>query len=246
MKIRRITILIAVLVVAAGILVYDRLTEPPNRPALEERLVSDFTRLYHARNIHYRTTWLGISTLENPCDMWAIQEIIAATKPEFVIETGTYRGGGALFFASILSLVGEGGKVITVDIGPYCEDAARRKLFQERVEFILGSSVSSEVIDRIAARIKGSSRVMVTLDSDHHKDHVLKELRLYSKFVSVGCYLIVQDTSHNGHPLATDYGPGPMEALEQFLKEDKDFEPDRDPEKFLLTFHPKGYLKRVR
>lgn len=246
MKIRRTTILIAILVVTAGILVYDRMTRPADQSALEERLIADFIRLYHSRGIHYRTSWLGISTLENPCDMWAIQEVIAATKPEFIIETGTYRGGGALFYASILSLLGDGGKVITVDIGPYFEDAAKQRLFQERVEFILGSSVSGEVIDRIAARIKGSSRVMVTLDSDHHKDHVLKELRLYSKFVSIGSYLIVQDTSHNGHPLETDYGPGPMEALEQFLKENQDFERDPGPEKFLLTFHPGGYLKRIR
>ena len=246
MKTQRTVVLIAILAVATGFLLYDRLTRPPEKPAAEERLISDFIRLYHSRGIHYRTSWLGISTLENPCDMWAIQEIITETKPEFIIETGTYRGGGALFYASILSLLGEGGKVITVDIKSFHDNAAKQKIFRDGVEFIEGSSVSSEVIERIADRIKGSSRVMVTLDSDHHKAHVLNELRLYSKFVTVGGYLIVQDTSHNSHPLRTDYGPGPREALEDFLKENKDFVRDPDREKFLLTFHPGGYLKRVR
>jgi cephalosporin hydroxylase len=88
--------------------------------------------------------------------------------------------------------------------------------------------------------------VLVTLDSDHRMAHVLNELRLYSKFVSVGSYLIVQDTAHNGHPLRTTYGQGPMEALEEFLKENQDFVRDAGREKFLLTFHPRGYLKRVR
>ncbi len=246
MKSRRTLVLLAVLAVVLIVFAVDRVFAPKTGPAAERRLVDDFARLYYAKGIHYRTSWLGVSTLENPCDMWAIQEIITETAPDFIIETGTYRGGGSLFYASILGLLGRGGKVITVDIQPYFEDAARQKVFQERVEFILGSSVSNEVIDRIAARIKGSSRVMVTLDSDHHKDHVLKELRLYSKFVSVGQYLIVQDTAHNGHPFRTTYGPGPMEALDEFLKENKDFVRDPDREKFLLTFHPGGYLKRTR
>jgi cephalosporin hydroxylase len=76
--------------------------------------------------------------------------------------------------------------------------------------------------------------------------HVLNELRLYSRFVSPGGYLIVQDTAHNGHPLRTWDGKGPMEALEEFLAENKDFEQDQSREKFLLTFFPRGYLKRVR
>jgi cephalosporin hydroxylase len=177
--------------------------------------------------------------------MWAIQEIIAETKPDFIVETGTYKGGGAVFYASILQYVNPAGKVITIDIKPQFEDAAKLPLFQERVEFIEGSSVSDDVIARVAARVEGG-RVMVTLDSDHHMKHVLNELRLYSRFVSPGGYLIVQDTAHNGHPLRTWDGKGPMEALEEFLAENKDFEQDQSREKFLLTFFPRGYLKRVR
>jgi cephalosporin hydroxylase len=210
-----------------------------------DAIVNDFIKLYHGLRIYRQTKWLGIYTYENPCDMWAIQEIIAETKPDFIVETGTYKGGGAVFYASILQYVNPAGKVITIDIKPQFEDAAKLPLFQERVEFIEGSSVSDDVIARVAARVEGG-RVMVTLDSDHHMKHVLNELRLYSRFVSPGGYLIVQDTAHNGHPLRTWDGKGPMEALEEFLAENKDFEQDQSREKFLLTFFPRGYLKRVR
>jgi cephalosporin hydroxylase len=210
-----------------------------------DAIVNDFIKLYHGLRIYRQTKWLGIYTYENPCDMWAIQEIIAETKPDFIVETGTYKGGGAVFYASILQYVNPAGKVITIDIKPQFEDAAKLPLFQERVEFIEGSSVSDDVIARVAARVSGG-RVMVTLDSDHHMKHVLNELRLYSRFVSPGGYLIVQDTAHNGHPLRTWDGKGPMEALEEFLAENKDFEQDQSREKFLLTFFPRGYLKRVR
>ena len=245
MKQRRTAILLGVLVIVSSIFLYDRLRGPKSESSLDDHLVNDFIKLYHSSGIHYRTRWLGIPTLENPCDMWAIQEIITETKPDFIIETGTYKGGGAVFYASILQNSNPAGKVITVDIKPQYDEAAKLKLFQDRVEFIEGSSVSDEVISRIAERVKGA-KVMVTLDSDHHMTHVLNELRLYSKFVSPGSYLIVQDTSHNGHPLKTAYGKGPMEALMEFLKENKDFERDQSREKFLLTFHPGGYLKRIR
>jgi len=88
--------------------------------------------------------------------------------------------------------------------------------------------------------------VMVILDSNHDKDHVLNELRSYNRFVTKGSYLIVEDTDFNGHPVLPDYGPGPMEAVKAFLSENKDFEVDKSREKFFLTFNPRGYLKKIR
>jgi len=85
---------------------------------------------------------------------------------------------------------------------------------------------------------------MVILDSDHSKGHVLSELKIYSKFVTKGSYIIVEDTNINNHPVFPDFGPGPMEAVEEFLKENKDFSVDRSREKFYLTFNPKGFLQK--
>jgi len=76
-------------------------------------------------------------------------------------------------------------------------------------------------------------------------NNVLDELRIYGELVTSGSYLIVEDTQFNGHPIVPDYGPGPMEAVEVFLKGTSDFLIDRSREKFLLTFNPKGYLRKV-
>lgn len=245
MKHRRTLILLGALVITSCIFLYDRFGGSKSEPSLHDPLVNDFIKLYHSSGIHNRTQWLGIPTLENPCDMWSIQEIINEIKPDFIVETGTFKGGGALFYATILQMVNPKGKVITVDIKPQMEQAAKLDLFKDRVEFIEGSSTSDDVIHRIAETVKGS-KVMVTLDSDHHMKYVLKELELYSGFVSPGSYLILQDTSHNGHPIQTTYGKGPMEAMEEFLKTNNNFVSDRSREKFLLTFSPKGYLKRIK
>jgi len=92
--------------------------------------------------------------------------------------------------------------------------------------------------------VKGS--VMVLLDSDHRMPHVLAEMRAYAPLVSEGSYLVVQDTDINGHPVLPGFGPGPMEAVTEFLSGDDRFQVDRDQERLMFTMHPGGYLKRVR
>jgi len=86
---------------------------------------------------------------------------------------------------------------------------------------------------------------MVILDSDHSAAHVGAELDAYRGLVSPGCYLIVEDTNVNGHPVVPDHGPGPMEAADAFLAGAPEFVADRERERFMLTLNPRGYLRRV-
>lgn len=183
------------------------------------------------------TYWLGTPVQKCPLDLWIYQEIIWGTKPEIIIEIGTAQGGSALCFASLFDLLGKG-EVITIDI------TDQATLIRPRITKIIGNSVSEKVIDQVE-KIVGKKNAMVVLDSAHDKEHVLKEMELYSKFVSVGNYLVVEDTNINGHPVRPGWGEGPMEAVKEFLCFRKDFEVDRKMEKFLLTFFPNGFLKRI-
>ena len=115
-----------------------------------------------------------------------------------------------------------------------------------RITYLLGSSTSKEIMEDVQRFIVNKNQIMVILDSDHKKEHVLSELRIYSQFVTKGSYIIVEDTNINSHPIFPDFGPGPMEAVKDFLEENKDFVIDKSREKFYLTFNPDGYLKRVR
>ncbi len=215
--------------------------------ARERYIVDNFHKLWHkSQNTWWENRWLGIRTLQNPMDIWITQEIIFDTKPDIIVETGTFHGGSAMVWATILQQVNPNGRVITVDIEDHTEEVKKLPLWKEKVDFLLGSSVAPELVGAVKKRVEGK-KLLVILDSAHHKDHVLKELLAYSPFVQVGGYIIVQDTDLSGHPVEqkTFSGPGPMEAIEEFLAFDKHFEPDQSRERLLFTFCPRGFLKRV-
>jgi len=110
--------------------------------------------------------------------------------------------------------------------------------------YLTGSSTDPQIVSTIRAQLSATDRVMVILDSDHAQAHVRAELDVYAPLVTSGCYLIVEDTNVNGHPVYPLHGPGPMEAVNDFLPAHPEFEVDRNCERFMLTFNPNGYLRR--
>ncbi len=215
------------------------------RDEIEGKIIKYFSNFYTQafHKLYYysetktwqNTYWLGTPAQKCPLDLWIYQEIIYETKPEIIIETGTAKGGSALFLASLCELIKKG-EIITIDISDSF-------IFHPRIIKIIGDSTSEKIIQQVKEIVKNKT-TMVILDSDHSKTHVLKEMEIYSKFVSVGNYLIVEDTNINGHPVLFSFGEGPMEAVKKFLQKEKSFKIDRDKEKFFLTFSPKGFLRK--
>jgi cephalosporin hydroxylase len=167
------------------------------------------------------------------------QEILFELRPKLIVELGSWLGGSALFFASMLGFIGEG-KVVSVDV----EDRARPN--HARIQYLIGSSTSTEVITRIEEIAhEAGPPVIVIADSDHRRVHVAKELEAYASLVTVGSYVVVEDTNINGHPVLEGWGEGPREAVLEFLSRHPEFEPDYQREKLFLSFNPGGYLRRL-
>jgi cephalosporin hydroxylase len=212
----------------------------------DEQVIRRFHEIFYGRQTAWRPNeWLGISTLQNPFDVWITQEIIVQTKPDFIVEAGAYHGGSAALWATILKQVNPEGRVISIDIEDKMSEARKLSIVQERVEYIVGSSTAVDIVDLVKEKI-GGKKVMVILDSDHRKAHVMSELKIYSEMVPVGGYLIVQDSNINGHPVRPGWGEGPMEAIVEFLQTTDEFEADRNRERMLMSFSPNGFLKRVK
>jgi len=217
-----------------------------NELFMNDSRVGDFHVLYYENQVWtVNTSWMGNIIQKCPLDLWLYQEIIYATKPDLIIETGSGFGGSILYLANLLDIIYKDnldkGKVISID----CE--GKKRPIHNRITYINDISITENVISQLTKVIEKTSSlsVMAILDSDHSKDYVLSELEIYSKFVTKDNYLIVEDTNIN--PLTPDgiMLEGPYMAVRNFIKKHSEFIIDNSMHKHLLTFNPYGYLKRI-
>ena len=208
----------------------------------QRRIVRPFHRLFYESGTRTwsNTRWLGTAAQKCPFDLWVYQELLYELRPEVIVECGTADGGSTHFLASICDLLGSG-EIVTIDIRELAGRPAH-----DRVTYLTGSSIAPEIVDDVRERVAGRSSVLVLLDSNHERDHVLAEMRLYGPLVTPGSYLVVEDSNVNGNPVLPEFGPGPGEAIDAFLAETDEFEIDESREKYFLTFNPRGYLRKTR
>jgi cephalosporin hydroxylase len=203
----------------------------------------------------FRQEWLGERFFHIPGDVVALQHLCWHVRPQVVITTGVAAGGGPIFAASMLELLGGNGAVIAVD--PVIDGAVRARIaahpLGRRVELIEGRTIGDDTLARVRSLVGERAPVMVILDHDHTHTHVLREIELYGELVSIGSYLVVLDTIMEDLPdgwfAGKRYGKGnnPGTAVRAFLAKDDCFEIDRDIEdRVLMTLAPGGFLRRVR
>lgn len=118
-------------------------------------------------------------------DLARYEEIINDTEPEVVVETGTRYGGSAMWFRDRVPMV------ISVDFEPQMSQAMLDE-HEKNTWFIKGDSKDPGIVSQVKKLI-GDRRVMVSLDSDHHANHVWQEITLYGPLVTRGCFLVVED-----------------------------------------------------
>lgn len=206
----------------------------------------ELQRLFHDLPVWSHTWFDNVRIEKTPLDLWMVRQIFYETRPEIVVETGTWRGGSALYWAHTLDSLGlTASRVVTVDLQDITANAAAHPLWKKYVRFLQGSSTDKKIVSQIAALTVGR-RTLVMLDSDHSMKHVLDELHAYAPMVSRGSYLIVEDTHLDGVPTNPGFGPGPAAAVRAFLAEPGGggFFADEDREAMVITFNPGGWLRR--
>lgn len=205
----------------------------------------------------YLWSWMGVPIIQMPADVLATQEVIWKAKPDVIIETGVARGGSVIFMASMLQMLGNG-KVIGVDIDirAHNREAIESHPLASRIVLIEGPSTAPDILAQVKSQIPVGASVMVVLDSDHCRAHVLNELRSYGPLVTEGQYLVVADTllgradrSQTPIKRSKAFFPGdePLAALNIYLDECDRFQPDEVlNSKLVLSSSPGGYLQCIR
>ena len=208
----------------------------------------------------YNFFWLGVPVIQAPQDLQALQEVIWEIKPDLIIETGIAWGGSIIFNASMLTLLEACGAIehgevlgIDIDIREHNKKNILAHPMSKKITMFEGSSIDETIVKQVVDFAKNKKRILIMLDSNHTHDHVLAELRAYAPLVSVGSYIIVQDTGVEDLPAGSTAdrpwtkGSNPKTAVWEYLKENDNFVIDKIIEsKLVFTASPDGFLKRLK
>ena len=211
-----------------------------------------WTRTAWENKMDYEVNWLGVPIIQNPYDMVLMQELIFSLRPTVIVETGIAHGGSLIYYSSLLELLGKGRVVgVDVEIRSHNRKLIEKHPMAKRITMIEGSSVDPLVMKKVKAKIKKNDRVLVVLDSDHRRPHVLKELELYSKLVNKNSYVVVFDTFMpylvGLEGAGADHkNNSAMDAVRDFMKGNKTFAIDNTMNKYFVSSCPDGFLKRLK
>lgn len=206
----------------------------------------------------YTFSWLGRPIIQLPEDMMRLQETICRVRPDVILETGIAHGGSAVFFASILKLIGSGRVVsVDIDIREHNRVALEAHSLKPWITLIEGDSIAFDTIQEVRSAVGTAETVMVVLDSKHTADHVSSELEAYADLVSIGSYCVVCDgiMAHlAGAPRsAPDWTTNnPITATKTFLEHHSNFRLEQPEFAFNesslndpVTYWPQSHLLRV-
>src|SRR5258708_19161464 len=156
--------------------------------------------------------------------------------------------------------MGSKSRVVGIDIKirPQNRKAIESHELARYISLIEGDSVGPEAVARAREFVRPGDKVMVILDSNHTKAHVLNELGAYAPLVSPGSYIVATDgimglvhDTPRGKP-EWDYD-NPTQAAREFAACHTEFALEEPKWRFneieldrTITAWPGAWLKRIR
>lgn len=237
----------------------------PGKVLTVDEIIYGYDLLFESLHLFSYTSWGRVPMQQDPQDAMAIADLLGRLQPDCFVELGTNTGGGAIFYAEVMKWYHENPLVVTLDVHeptlnwdkrwaeklcPHCVPVTCHPAWHEEglIKFVQGWSHDPEVIDTVERHLteRQCQRTVVMHDSDHRRETIESDLQLYSRFVTVGSYLIVQDTKLS-RMLGGKYET--MEAVHSFLETPMgkgNFVIDKQFEYMLFSHHHDGYMLRVK
>ncbi len=206
----------------------------------------------------YSFTWLGRPVIQLPEDLIRMQELVYRVRPDVIVETGVAHGGSLVFCASLFKAMDKG-RVIGVDIEIRAPNRAAIEAhpLAHLITMVEGSSTDPAVAAHVSGLVRPGEVVLVVLDSNHTRAHVLDELETYAPLVSPGSYIIATDGIMEmlaGVPRANEDWTwnNPKAAAEEFVATHAEFVIEEPAFAFnesaitsRVTYWPGAFLRRV-
>ena len=207
----------------------------------------------------YTFSWMGRPIIQLPEDIVRTQEVIYNIKPDIIIETGVAHGGSLILYASLCKAIGKGRIIgIDIEIRPHNRTAIEEHNLFEYITLVEGSSTDINIVSQVKSSIAPSDKVLIILDSNHTREHVLAELNAYAELVSIGSYIVATDGIMKDLVSAprsqTDWGTNnPYQAAQDFLVSHPDFKLQQPEWAFNesnglsenVTYWPGAWLQRI-
>ncbi len=171
---------------------------------MQAAVVKAFQRIYHraARRTWHDVWYRGTRLHVYPTDLWVYQELVEELKPGLVVQTGTYRGGTALFLADRMQIIGRG-HVVTIDA-----EAEANRPQHPRLTYLTGPPTAADIVDEVRSRLDASAPALFLLGAGTTKDEVLAELESYAPLAPAGSVVVVEHTHLDGPAEALRGVPG--------------------------------------
>jgi len=142
----------------------------------------------------YGFSWMGRPIIQLPEDMVRTQEVLYRVQPDVIVETGIAHGGSLIYYASLCKAMQKGRVIgIDIEIRPPNRKAIETHEMSDLITLVEGSSTAPEVVDHVKSLIESGEVVLVILDSNHTKRHIVDELEAYHEIVTPGSYIVATD-----------------------------------------------------
>lgn len=159
-----------------------------------ELLSMEWVRLGWQMKYPYTFSWMGRPVIQLPEDMLRTQEVIYRLKPDVVVETGIAHGGSLIYYASLFKAMGKGRVVgVDIEIRPHNREAIEAHELSDMISMVEGNSVAPEIVAEVDELVGDAETVLLILDSNHTREHVLAELEAYHHLVTPGSYAVATD-----------------------------------------------------
>lgn len=216
-----------------------------------------FETFYRERLVaHTHDHYMGIPLQKMPEDLRVYEHLLWSSRANVVVELGANLGGSTLWFRDRLAALHRYRRtglphVIAVDLVAEATAASIRRIDPDArgITFIAADVTDPALPGVVAGLLRPDDRVLVVEDTAHIYETTMAALDGFSRFVSPGSYLVVEDTVVDVEALRIDpaWPRGVAPAVSDWLAgpSGAGFEIALDAEIYGVTSHPRGFLRRT-